>query len=76
MKSRVYLGAILVEKLYAGDKTIDWVVDNEQGQKLAKMIAGAAESSSKFDLNLTKAPNSKGKYRVTVTYSAKDSRNL
>lgn len=66
---RQYLGFVVVDKLYVGEKTINWVVDDEQGRKLAQLICDASEHREKFDLKIVKKPRSSGKYTLTVTYS-------
>jgi len=66
---RQYLGFVVVDKVYVGEKTINWVVDNEQGHKLAQLISDASEHREKFDLKIDKKPRSNGKYTLTVTYS-------
>jgi hypothetical protein len=65
---RQYLGFVVVDKLYAGEKTINWVVDDEQGRKLARLISDAAERREKFDLKIVKKPRGDGKYTLTITY--------
>jgi hypothetical protein len=65
---RKYLGFVEVEKIYAGEKTINWVVDDEQGRKLAGLISNASEQRDKFDLKIVRKPRSNGKYTLTVTY--------
>ncbi len=41
-KKRHYLGLVVVDKLYDGEKTINWVIGDEQGRKLARLISDAA----------------------------------
>jgi len=61
-KKRQYLGFVEVEKIYTGEKTINWVVDDEQGRKLAGLISNASEQREKFDLKIVRKPRSNGKY--------------
>ena len=66
---RQYLGFILIDKVYVGDKTINWVVSDEQGRKLAKLISDAFKKSEEFDLKVVREQRKDGKYTLTVTYT-------
>lgn len=68
MTSRQYLGFIIVDKVYSGEKTINWVINNEQGRKLAHLISNASEQGDKFDLKVVLKPRKDGRRTLTVTY--------
>ena len=65
---RKYIGFIEVEKVYLGEKTINWVVDDKQGRKLSDLISSASVQGDKFDLKVVRKPRKNGKYTLTVTY--------
>ena len=67
-RKRQYLGFVVVDKLYIGEKTINWVVDDTQGRKLARLISDASKLREKFDLKIVRKPRSNEKYTLTVTY--------
>lgn len=67
-KKRHYLGFVLVEKVYSGDKTINWVLSDKHGRKLAELISSASDQKDKFDLKIVLKPRKDGKHTLTVTY--------
>ncbi len=65
---RQYLGFVEVDKVYTGEKTVNLVVSDEQGRKLAKLISDASEKREKFDLKAELKPRKDGMHTLTVTY--------
>ncbi len=68
MSSRQYLGFVIVDKVYSGEKTINWVINDEQGRKLSYLISNASEQRDKFDLKVVLKPRKDGKHTLTITY--------
>jgi hypothetical protein len=66
-KQRHYFGFVVIDKFYIGADTIDYVVDAEQGRKLAELIGLAAGHSGEFDLKFVRKPRKSGKYTLTVS---------
>jgi hypothetical protein len=66
---RQYLGFVLADKIYIGKKTINWVISDEQGRKLAELISDASEQREKFDLKIVLKPRKDGRFTLTVTYA-------
>jgi len=66
---RQYLGFVVVDKIYVGKKTINWVISDQQGRKLGKLITDASEQRDKFDLKIVLKPRKDGRFTLTVTYA-------
>jgi hypothetical protein len=50
MSKRNYFGNLYLKKCYRGEKSINLVVEKEEGLKLAKAILAAALEKKKFDI--------------------------
>ena len=68
MKKRKYFGTVLLNKVYRGKKSINLVIDKNQGIKFAKGILSATEQGKTFDLAVHDYRKRKdGKINMTIT---------
>ena len=62
-----YLGVIIVDEVYQGEDTVDWVVTGQQARNLAKLISLIFKQGDKFNFKLELQPGKDERYALTVS---------